>query len=343
VGGLVTPARGEELPDEGYASVPQSHRKLKVSRTTREALLKEEAARVREGQKKLTLVLDLDHTLLNSAQRKEGDIDETLHNQLEAMARGESSNGLLHCLPHISMWTKLRPFLPEFLRQASELYQLYIYTMGDRGYADEMRKLIDPDGVFFGNPKNGEGMRVIAREDSTQDKVKSLDVLLGTEDSVIILDDTVGVWREYGRNVIAVDRYHFFPSSSKTFKMGPSLFQREVDEDATTGSLAVILDTLKSVHEECFRENGTQDCRDALAKEYARLLDGVVLVFTHVIDGKLKKPEKHHAWKRALKLGARVVKEVGSEVTHVVAGSTGKGTDKATPALAPTASACRSL
>ena len=328
-GGLVTPARGEELPDEGYSSVPQSHRKLKVSRTTRDALVKEEGARVRDGQKKLTLVLDLDHTLLNSAHMGEGDIDEALHNHLEAIARSESNQGLLHCLPHIATWTKLRPPVFEFLTEASKFYQLYIYTMGQRGYADEMRKLLDPDGVFFGSSNNGEGMRVIAREDSTRERVKSLDVLLGTEDSVIILDDTVGVWKEYVRNVIPVDRYHYFPSSAKNFQMGPSLLERQVDEDAATGSLAVILDLLKRVHVECFREGGTPDCRDALAKEYATLLDGVVLIFTHVIDKHSKKPEKTTQWRRACKLGARVVTEVGPEVTHVVAGPTGRGTDKA--------------
>ena len=133
------------------------------------------------------------------------------------------------------MWTKLRPFVNEFLSEASKLYQLYIYTMGERGYADEMRMLLDPTCVLFGDPKN-EGCRMIAREDCTTSKVKDLDVLAGNEDSVIILDDTVGVWPKHEANVITVDRYHYFPSSAKTFHSGESHLERGVDEEPQTGN-----------------------------------------------------------------------------------------------------------
>ena len=37
---------------------------------------------------------------------------------------------LLHHLPHIAMWTKLRPAIHAFLRGAAEGYELYVYTMG---------------------------------------------------------------------------------------------------------------------------------------------------------------------------------------------------------------------
>ena len=41
-----------------------------------------------------------------------------------------------------------------------------------------MAMLIDPSGVYFGNPKH-EGKRIIAREDSSEQFKKNLDVVQG--------------------------------------------------------------------------------------------------------------------------------------------------------------------
>lgn len=42
----------------------------------------------------------------------------------------------LHRLARVSMWTKLRPGVREFLRRAAELFELWIYTAGSKAYAD---------------------------------------------------------------------------------------------------------------------------------------------------------------------------------------------------------------
>lgn len=41
----------------------------------------------------------------------------------------------IYCLPQMRMWTKLRPGVREFLARAHDLFELHIYTMGDRDYA----------------------------------------------------------------------------------------------------------------------------------------------------------------------------------------------------------------
>ena len=40
--------------------------------------------------------------------------------------------------------------------------------------------------------------------DSTQQHVKSLDVVLGAEMAVLIVDDTAGVWPQHSRNLLQV-------------------------------------------------------------------------------------------------------------------------------------------
>jgi RNA polymerase II C-terminal domain phosphatase-like 3/4 len=93
------------------------------------------------------------------------------------------SKGSLFKLEDMHMMTKLRPFVRTFLKESSEMFEMYIYTMGDRPYALEMTKLLDPQGEYF-------NAKVISRDDGTQKHQKGLDIVLGQESAVLILDDT---------------------------------------------------------------------------------------------------------------------------------------------------------
>ena len=92
----------------------------------------------------------------------------------------------------VHMMTKLRPFVHTFLKEVSEMFELYIDTMGDRAYALEMVELLDPQREYFSG-------RVISRDDRTQKNKKDLDIFLGHESAVLILDDT----EEVGTSVIS--------------------------------------------------------------------------------------------------------------------------------------------
>jgi RNA polymerase II C-terminal domain phosphatase-like 3/4 len=58
---------------------------------------------------------------------------------------------LLYHLYDKSLWTKLRPGVFDFLAAASQMYELHIYTMGDKSYAGLIAKLLDPTGKLFGD------------------------------------------------------------------------------------------------------------------------------------------------------------------------------------------------
>lgn len=73
-----------------------------------------------------------------------------------------------------------------FLEEASNLFELYIYTMGSRRYALEMAKLLDPRENYFHS-------RIITRSDCTRKNQKSLDIFLGRESRVLTLDDKEAV------------------------------------------------------------------------------------------------------------------------------------------------------
>jgi RNA polymerase II C-terminal domain phosphatase-like 3/4 len=272
--GLADPAASAEDAGDSVA-LRYIHRELEISGA--------EAARLRRGtssrvlsERRLLLVLDLDHTLLNSTRfcdlTPEAEAllqaQEATDATAAAAATVERGEGvdvdadatkppppLLRRMPHMHMWTKLRPGVYEFLATARELFELHVYTMGDRDYAAEMAQLLDPGGKLFAG-------RVISSGDSTQRWVKDLDVVLGSDEAVLILDDTPGVWPAHKGNLIQIERYVYFPACAGKFAAmgggeGPkSRLERAEDEEGDTGPLSTALGVLRRVHAAFFNQGG---------------------------------------------------------------------------------------
>ena len=74
-----------------------------------------------------------------------------------------------------------------------------------------MVRLIDADGSLGLRGAD----RVIGKEDSTHTQTKSLDVVLGSEEIVLIVDDSPAVWPRHGEQLLVPRRYHFFASSAR--------------------------------------------------------------------------------------------------------------------------------
>ena len=313
-------AEGGMAEGEGV-SMKYVHGALQLDKAYAENLRRRDLARVL-GERKLILVLDLDHTLLNSASFQETSEEDfkLLDARWAKQAELPEEERLLCKLAPIHIWTKLRPGVHRFLRDASRLYEMYIYTMGDRPYADEMAKLLDRDGSLFHG-------RVISKRDSTERRTKDLDIVLGADSAVLIMDDSITVWPKHARNVLVMERYHYHPSSLKSFgATGKALLHLAGDEDPAAGPLARAYSVLEAVHAKFFAGPAGGDVRDIFGDLKLDVLDGVCILFTHVIPKNVK-PSTHKLWRLAHELGARCVLDTGDRVTHVVAGS--KGTDKA--------------
>ncbi|KAJ4709607.1 RNA polymerase II C-terminal domain phosphatase-like 4 [Melia azedarach] len=272
--------------------------------------------------RKLYLILDLDHTLLNSTLLVHlNPEEEYLKSQADSLQ--DVSKGSLFMLEFMHMMTKLRPFVRPFLKEASEMFEMYIYTMGDRPYALEMAKLLDPAREYF-------NAKVISRDDGTQRHQKGLDVVLGQESAVLILDDTENAWTKHKDNLILMERYHFFASSCRQFGFNcRSLSELKNDESEPDGALASVLKILKRIHSMFFDELGDdlagRDVRQVLKMVRKEILKGCKLVFSRVFPTRFP-ADNHHLWKMAEQLGATCLTEVDPSVTHVI--STDAGTEK---------------
>ena len=186
----------------------------------------------------------------------------------------------LYDLAYMRMWTKLRPGARALLAGAAPLAEILVYTMGDRGYAVEMARLLDPEGTVL---RRG---RLIAAQDSRTSGLKDLDVVLGAAAGALILDDTPGVWRRHSANVIVAERYHFFPSSPKGHggEARHAWLSRGGDEGEADGVMAALLRVVQRVHAAFFAEGappGGRDVRPLLRDLRTGILAGCVIVFSH--------------------------------------------------------------
>ncbi|KAM3410253.1 hypothetical protein ACQJBY_002455 [Aegilops geniculata] len=189
-------------------------------------------------ERKLVLILDLDHTLINSTRLHDISAAE-MDLGIQSAASKNDPDRSLFTLQGMRMLTKLRPFVRKFLEEASNMFEMYIYTMGVKAYAIEIAKLLDPGNVYFDS-------KVISNSDCTQQHRKGLDVVPGADSLAVVLDDTEYVWQKHKENLILMERYHYFAASCR--HSGQSLSELMQDERESDGALATILDVLKRIH-----------------------------------------------------------------------------------------------
>ena len=59
----------------------------------------------------------------------------------------------------VGSYASHRPGLQDFLHRINEKYEMHVYTMGTRAYAEAVCATIDPDGIIFGG-------RILSRDES---------------------------------------------------------------------------------------------------------------------------------------------------------------------------------
>ncbi|KAG2315929.1 hypothetical protein Bca4012_066771 [Brassica carinata] len=197
------------------------------------------------GEQKLHLVLDLDHTLLHTTE-------VSRLTEAEKYLIGEARiRDDLWKLKSSDFLVKLRPFVRDFLREASKMFTMHVYTMGTRSYAESILKLIDPDRFYFGH-------RVITRDESPC--TKTLDFVFADDRGVMIVDDTRDVWPDHQRNLIEISEYNYFRKKSSQHSKPYS--EEKTDESENDSGLVKVFRLLKEVHCRFFRVREELESKD---------------------------------------------------------------------------------
>ena len=244
--------------------------------------------------RKLVLVVDLDHTLLHTVTRLEMSRESPCH------------TAEVHHLLGGHLVTKLRPSVREFLEEARTMFELCVYTMGNREYADAVRNVLDPTGSLF--------THVISRDDSTKDGVKDLDVMMVDKRVTLIVDDMCTVWPHHADRLFKIEPYRFFGASRG----------EAGDEDQ---QLPVCLDVLKSVHASYFRRLSpvmVADVARHLGAKRRGILAECVLFLTAFWSEGMSSSEAEEVTCLAMAMGAEVMMtaigmcgDVG-RITHLI-------------------------
>ena len=167
----------------------------------------DEAKRRLLASKKLSLVVDLDQTIIQATvdptvadwQKDERNPNHDAVKDVSAFLLKDDGPGNRGCWYYI----KLRPGLEDFLKNVSKIYELHIYTMGTRAYAKHIADIIDPEHKIFGD-------RILSRDESGSSTAKNLQRLFPVDTKmVVIIDDRGDVWK-WSPNLIKVTPYDFF-------------------------------------------------------------------------------------------------------------------------------------
>ncbi|XP_050376873.1 RNA polymerase II C-terminal domain phosphatase-like 5 [Argentina anserina] len=133
--------------------------------------------------RKLHLVLNLNHTLLRLASIDDLTLEEVEYLDVEPLPKYTR----LVEVPFEKkrVYLKLRPFVQTFLKEASEMSEMNVYSNAPLPLVRQMIRQLDPRKNYFGS-------RVSSRDDfcSSHPKDKCLDVLLAQESAILILDMT---------------------------------------------------------------------------------------------------------------------------------------------------------
>lgn len=197
-----------EQLDSTRATINMVHNNVSLTVSQDEAARADDEAKRRLlASKKLSLVVDLDQTIIHATvdptvgdwQKDDNNPNYPAVKDVRSFLLDDDAPGRPGCWYYI----KLRPGLEEFLEKISKIYELHIYTMGTRAYAKNIADIIDPEHKIFGD-------RILSRTESGSMTAKNLQRLFPVDTKiVVIIDDRGDVWK-WSPNLIKVTPYDFF-------------------------------------------------------------------------------------------------------------------------------------
>eukprot|EP01097_Dermamoeba_algensis_P001932 TRINITY_DN1760_c0_g1_i1.p1 TRINITY_DN1760_c0_g1~~TRINITY_DN1760_c0_g1_i1.p1 ORF type:complete len:202 (-),score=29.54 TRINITY_DN1760_c0_g1_i1:686-1291(-) len=140
------------------------------------------------SKKKITLVLDLDETLVHSSFKPVPNADFIIPVEIE---------GQVH-----QVYVLKRPFVDQFMKRMGDLYEVVVFTASLAKYADPLLDLLDRDKVIAGR---------LFREACTHldngNYVKDLDLLGRNIKSIIIIDNSPASYILHPDHAIQVESW----------------------------------------------------------------------------------------------------------------------------------------
>lgn len=194
------------------ATVNISHDNVDLHVSHNEAVRGEEETKKRLlSAKKLTLIVDLDQTVIHTTCERtiaewKNDPENPNHDAVKDVEGFQLADDNVSNVAANWYYVKMRPGLKDFFDRVSNKYEMHVYTMATRAYAQAVCQIIDPERKYFGD-------RILSRDENFTDKLKSLRRLFYQQTAmVVIIDDRADVW-QYSPHLVRVPVFNFFPGA----------------------------------------------------------------------------------------------------------------------------------
>jgi RNA polymerase II subunit A-like phosphatase len=191
------------------ATVNLTHDNTALLVSHNEAVRAEEDTKKRLlSSKKLTLIVDLDQTVIHTTCERtvaewQADPENPNYEAVKDVKGFQLADDNVANVAANWYYVKMRPGLEGFFENMSKLYEMHVYTMATRAYAQAIMKIIDPERKYFGD-------RILSRDENYTDKLKNLTRLFYQNTAmVVIIDDRADVW-QYSPHLVRVPVFNFF-------------------------------------------------------------------------------------------------------------------------------------
>ncbi|CAM0953830.1 unnamed protein product [Alopecurus aequalis] len=161
--------------------------------------------------KSITLVLDMDETLIHSSMKNEG---------------ADFSFPMLNEGKEYTVYVKKRPFVDAFLEKVAEMFHIVVFTASIRPYADQLLDILDPGNRLISQRYYRDSC---LRVDNNH--LKDLTIIEPDLAKVAIIDNTPEVYKMQVNNGIPIKTWTSDPSDAALPELMPFLQTLSVAED----------------------------------------------------------------------------------------------------------------
>ena len=203
-------------------------------------------------ERKLILICDLDDTLISSMYLNNNYLNPNFDESIVVAFSEEKKKNKY-------IYIKLRPYLKDFLKEMSNIFELHLMSLGNAEHVKKCLKVIDPKGEYFAD-------RVTSRDNMLilNDKAKTTkEMFLGCSNIIISLDDNIDVWN-HSPTLLNIKPLNYFHSLSGILKRCPFTSKehiqiylkdhlRNIESKLKDNSLLVLQSVLKDYQHKFFK------------------------------------------------------------------------------------------
>ncbi|KAL7674482.1 hypothetical protein ACOME3_000761 [Neoechinorhynchus agilis] len=324
---------GEIVNDsESTCRLSMVHEMPSIQITREEGLRISESEMVRlENEKRLILVVDLDQTIVDSTCRR-GRFNRFTNDRLTHLFRIDGD--------HNTYCSRFRNGVHEFFENIRHLYRMDVFTLGQRSYAREIVRFIDPNETLFSG-------RIVTRDECVDlsDKTLNLKSIYPSGDHmVVIIDDRFDVWN-HADNQVVVKAFSYFRNSPLRqvfdtymrligYRPRPNVTVEQAVVNDLVESIETLIDQddsdylkdleriLIRIHARYFSTEPRTTVHEVMDMERSKILQNVRIFLTGVVkSGDLDALEQCSISYYTRKLGATITSDFEDPlITHCIVG-----------------------